>query len=714
MYKSSFLLAFFLLLLSIPLLQAQKLPLWFDDALKDNVNRWDLLREGADMLKVNTLGFAPERPYRILARVNYRQIEANGYAALVFGRLDGRNAYLFEVNKEGEYRISQRIEGQSSTIRTWKKAKGISKSGNTLELQHTSEKEWVFRINGDELYRMPARPFFGSEFGFLGSMGMQPERFTVYYDSPERNIAPGLENYKAEKENLGSKINSEATEKFPVISPDGKYLYVLYEEERGEAGAVNQQIWYSQRQADSSWSQLKTMGEPINNRRNNFLVAALPDNNTLALINSYENLQDPNALIALTTRTKEGWAEPKSVVINGLQKQGRWVALNLAADGKTLVYAMQRADSYGGRDIYVSFLEEDGSFSPPKNLGPTINTRGNEHCPFLAADGKTLYFDTDGHPGFGGRDIFVSRRLDETWTKWSEPQNLGPAFNGIGSDEGLMIPASGEYAYLASSENSLGGLDIFRIKMPPALRPEPTALITGVLLDAEGQPLETSIRILDEGGKEIALARSDPSTGGFTLALPGGSRYQLKIEHSGEDKLPPVEAIDLRKLKEYEERDLGTLQLIKPEPPVALQPTPPPVVKPAPEKTIEEEDLDVGKSIRLDKIYFKTASHELLDSSYTQLEELVGLLKKYPRMRIAIQGHTDSRGARSYNYQLSDKRSKAVRQYLETKGIEPERLQSKGFGSEKPVASNASEAGRQANRRVEFLILEKGAARKSD
>jgi outer membrane protein OmpA-like peptidoglycan-associated protein len=415
------------------------------------------------------------------------------------------------------------------------------------------------------------------------------------------------------------------------------------------------------------------------------MVAAMPDNQTIAVINSYTRDATGNELIALTRKQGNGWMMPQAVTVRNAGKQGRWLSLHLAPDGKTLLFATKRFDSYGGRDIYVCFRQEDGSFTEPRNLGPTINTTGNEHCPFLAADGVTLYFDTDGHPGYGGRDIFLARRLDDSWTRWSTPENLGPVFNSADSDEGFMTSAAGDFAYVVSSKDALGELDIFRIKIPEAVRPRPTALVQGRVVCAKAEE-DLLVRVSQEG-KELSTARLDARTRQYQLTLPGGAEYELQI--LGSTETYPPQKVDLRNLNSFETKILGDWSCT-----AVAKPEPKPEPKPQP----------AVSSIGLPQILFATASAELLPQAKAALDALAEDLSKNPQVQIALYGHTDYRNTASYNQTLSEQRCQAVYDYLLSKGVGAERMSKAAYGRNKPLANNSSKEGMARNRRVEILI----------
>jgi outer membrane protein OmpA-like peptidoglycan-associated protein len=326
---------------------------------------------------------------------------------------------------------------------------------------------------------------------------------------------------------------------------------------------------------------------------------------------------------------------------------------------------LQRWDSNNDRDLYAIFMRDDGTWTAPMNLGPTVNTLAEEGTPFIAADGKTMYFYSWGYSSYGQSDMYVTRRLDDTWKKWSEPENLGPDLNTPGWDAYYTLTASGEYAYFVSEKESYGLSDVFRAKLPQALRPAPVVLVSGTVIDKKtGKPLEATIKYeLLPGGKDVGVAHSNPVTGEYKIILPAGAMYGFRAETKG--YIPVNENLDVKKVKEYSEVTRN-LELVPPE---------------------------VGSVVRMNNIFFETGKSELKSESNAELDRLVESLKTSQTMELLIAGHTDNVGNDNSNKALSD-----------AKGIKSDRLKTSGFGKSKPVATNDTEEGRQLNRRVEFTI----------
>ena len=480
--------------------------------------------------------------------------------------------------------------------------------------------------------------------------------------------------------NVGPNVNGQYDDILPVISPDGLSLYFCRSHSPENIGGGRQDIWLSEFQSDGTWGIAKNVGIPLNKRDNNYLCSITPDGNTIIIGDGYSASTNRQRSIAIARRTAEGWSVPKPVVIKNFYNDNRFGEYSLANDNRTLILAVERKDSRGGKDLYVSFGQEDSSFSEPVNMGLVINSLGHEATPFIASDNSSLYFASDGQGGYGAFDVFVTRRLDSTWTNWSPPENLGPTINTSGWDLYYTIPAAGDYAYYVSYSNTFGAGDIFRIRLPEKVRPRPVVLVTGrVLNKATNQPVEADIiyEVLPAGA-EAGRARSTPTTGGYKIVLPAGGKYGFRA--SAVNFLSVNDNLDLSKLTEYTEikRDLYLVP------------------------------IEAGSVAELNNIFFDYKKATLRPESFPELNRITDVLVASPTMTIEIGGHTDAVASDQYNQVLSEERADAVVQYIVKRGgIDVKRLIAIGYGERKPVASNDTDEGRQQNRRVEITIITK-------
>ncbi len=489
----------------------------------------------------------------------------------------------------------------------------------------------------------------------------------------------------AQPERLSETVNSIYNELKPLVTPDGKTLLFSRQYHPGNTGGEDdpEDIWFSQWDEEKGeWAEAENMGPPLNTRGPNFISSITPDGNTviITLGNRYTKNGKMKAGVSVSTRTSEGWTKPVPFEIVNEVNTSKNANYFLANNREVLLMSVQGDPTFGSRDLYVSFLMEDGRWSEPLNLGPDINTAMEESAPFLASDDKTLYFSSDGYTGYGKKDIYVTRRLDDTWTKWSEPENLGPQINSPEDDSFFNIPPTGEYGYF-SRQISATNADIFRFELPKEHQPEPVVTIKGVVYNTKTQrPIQARIfyETLPEGN-EIGTIDSDPVTGEYQIILPTGKMYGYLAEAEG---FVSINAnIDLRDVKVYGEL-LKNLYLVP---------------------------IEKGAKITLNNIFFDFDKYDLKEESFPELNRVVELMKENSEIKISVEGHTDNIGTLEYNQRLSEKRAQAVADYLINEGgISKDRIQTKGWGKTRPIATNDDEEeGRALNRRVEFIILEK-------
>ncbi|GAB3643210.1 hypothetical protein GCM10027423_38470 [Spirosoma arcticum] len=488
-----------------------------------------------------------------------------------------------------------------------------------------------------------------------------------------------------QKENLGKTVNSPGQEVAPVISPDGRTLYFTRNFNKANIGGADRQdVWYSTLESGASgttptWGEAINIGAPINNTGDNAISGMGPDGRTAYLINIYRPDGGLSFGISKSIRTKAGWSQPVECKIanNYNLHEKNQLEFCVSPDGRAIILAVQRKDTRGDRDLYVSLLRSDRSWSEPVSLGAVVNTAEFESSPFLAADGRTLYFTSAGHPGYGDGDIFVARRLDDSWGNWSEPENLGPAINTDEWDGYFTIPASGDFAYLSSRAGSMGEDDIFRLKLYPAIKPDPVAIISGQVLDAKTKkPIASEVvSSLFNDTKDVAKVDYSPEMGEFKLILPTQKVYNLTARKEG--YFPTTETLDLSKDKRF--RDIRrNLYLVK---------------------------IESGEKITMREVLFEQGQFTLEPGASAELDRVAEMLTSYPNMALLVEGHTDNQGDWEPNMKLSEDRVRVVKAYLTGKGIAETRIQTKAWGPSKPIASNETDERRKLNRRVEFTIL---------
>lgn len=409
--------------------------------------------------------------------------------------------------------------------------------------------------------------------------------------------------------------------------------------------------------------------------------------------------------IYISEATADGWTTPQNLgrVVNSPYWDGQ---PSMTADGSTMYFSSSRQGSIGNsEDIYVVYRGTGGSWTRPINLGDVVNTRFNDRSPFISADGKTLYFSSNGHPGYGNHDIFMTRKLDDgTWTK---PVNIGAPINAFGEDAYLSIPARGDTVYYSSQrDDASGDLDIYKAKLPTQFRPGPVTVVAGRVIDKKtSKPVAATINVTDLANDElVAVYRANPVSGKFFITLGTGKLFGITATAPGyvfySENYTVPDTIPYREIvHDLPLTPLGNLATNEP----TVDPYKPPVKDPV---KIDTPATEPPRTIiALNNIFFDFNKATLRTESVTELNNLVKLLKDNPKLRIEVAGHTDSLGTAEINNRLSQQRADAVRQYLVDKGIAAARLRAKGYGSTQPIATNDTEEGRQQNRRTEFEIL---------
>lgn len=490
-------------------------------------------------------------------------------------------------------------------------------------------------------------------------------------------------------EALDKNVNSEYSELNPLLSPDGKTLYFSRKNHPGNMGGVNdkEDIWYSELDSAGHWEIAKNMGPKFNNESPNFvntIQSVTPDGRSAIMVlgNKYEPNGKMLAGVSVSSNIGGSWSKPVALNIANDYNFNEKSNYFLTNNRKTLILSVEREDSQGDRDLYVSFMQDDSVWTQPLNLGDVVNTANEESAPFLAADDKTLYFSSKGFSGYGGSDIYVSRRLDDTWTSWSDPENLGPEINSPLEDLFFNIPAASEYAYYSRGVTETN-MDIFRVKLPIVKSPDPWVTVKGKIIDATtGKPIGAKIiyeRLPD--GKELGIAQSNAETGEYEIRLPAGHLYGVRAE--SKERVSENQNLDLRNVTadqviEHKDFNLDPIQVA----------------------AVEE-----NVTIVLNNVFFDFDKAVLKAESFPELNRIVTLMNEKPAMQIEIAGHTDATGPEQYNLGLSERRAKAVVTFLTEKGIDKSRVTTLFFGESRPVETNASQHGRKKNRRVEFKIL---------
>lgn len=262
----------------------------------------------------------------------------------------------------------------------------------------------------------------------------------------------------------------------PLLSPDGRRLYVDRKHHPQNTGGTRDpdEIWYVERLPTGEWSELRNLGPPLNTPGSDVLCALSPDGTEALVFGIYRPDGSKQAGFSVSRWTDSGWGSPQPLRIRNFYNLSQHYYATWSPDRRVLILSLQCLDSYGGLDLYVSFYDSlQGEWTEPENMGSTLNTSGMEGSPFIAPDGQTLYFFSTGHRGFGGMDLFMSRRLDETWKHWGTPLNLGPEINTTGDEASISLTPHGDTAYIVSIDPLTRQPGIYVVCLADSLRPLP-------------------------------------------------------------------------------------------------------------------------------------------------------------------------------------------------------------------------------------------------
>lgn len=489
-------------------------------------------------------------------------------------------------------------------------------------------------------------------------------------------------------------VNSGYDEQNPVISPDGKMLFMTIRSHPQNIDGKRDpgDIWISS-WSENHWPEPVHAGPLLNDRGYNGVAGFSADGTKLYLLSHY----DASGLartqgISVSRKTPAGWTRPENIFIPYFQNKSSIQSGHITADGRVFIYSAETYGSYGVDDLYITIRGNDGKWSEPKNMGPGINTQFQELSPSLSADGNTLYFSSNGRRGLGSFDIFTSTRLDDTYTNWSEPVNIGSDINSDGRELYFRTFEFLGISVYASTKNSDGYGDI-KFKTGKKIIPDSTVLtqqvipveiynnpvtsidiasvrIYGRVLNSKnGEPIAAKISFIGTDTSVVATA----TTSGFGIVVPARKKYSVDVEAAG--YISTLEKLDLQV---FEMREL--------------------------EMNLNLQPIEIGTTVNLKNVLFMQSQPELLPESYSELDLVVAFLKANPQVEIELAGHTDNRGSFRQLMSLSQKRVNRVKDYLASKGIDKKRITGKGYGGTKPVASNDTEEQRMLNRRVEFII----------
>ena len=467
--------------------------------------------------------------------------------------------------------------------------------------------------------------------------------------------------------NAGDNINSADAEYFPTVTVQDSILIFM------RRNGISREDFFTSKITNLGLSKAQPLSDNLNLTDKKGAPSLSSDLQTLYFSAEFPGIGFGRYDIYSVAKTDTSWANPINL---GPNVNSDWweSAPSISPDGSALYFCSNKPGGFGGIDIYVVYKTKKGSWSKAVNLGPNVNTAGDEQTPFIHADNNTLYFASNGWPGFGGSDLYVThKKIDGTWSK---PVNLGYPINTNDNEASVAISSNGIDGYIASDRpDSRGNLDIYKINLPEAARANKTYYFNGFIRDAITlNALSGSVKLSDNNDSSKYMLINVDNTGKFVLALPYFDSLGIQINS------PNHEYASLLLNKEnLTELNGATFDF-------QLAPI---------QKTFSKN---------FNNVFFDLNSATLLKNSNVELNALVEYLQNTPTASILIEGHTDNSGNANANMILSTKRAESIAQFLIDKGIGKNRITSKGFGSTKPIADNISEQGRAQNRRTSFTI----------
>lgn len=438
-----------------------------------------------------------------------------------------------------------------------------------------------------------------------------------------------------------------------------------------EQSPFNQDIWVA-RSIDYEFDKVEHPGFPLNNALPNSVSTIDPTNQDLIVINQFVEGGGMLKGFSKVSRDDLGnWTFPAPIEINDYHNSGPDVNVTMSTDGKVMIMSLERDDGYGKSDLYVSFKNEEGKWTTPKNLGRKINSPFSEATPHLSENMRTLYFCSKR--GRKGTDIFVQTRLDDTWENWSAPKKFTSPINSSADDSHPYFNEATGYLYFTSKRN--GSSDIFRVQIT---KPKPKGLaIKTQIRNALTREIVNARVIIKKENYTESLKTYD---GYFKLNLLKGEKCLITIEKEG--------YFDFQKeiaMNESAQISEGEFEL-----------------------SLDLKPIETGTSFTLEAIQFKQSEAMVLESSYPSLDKLSSFITRNKNIHIQIAGHTDNVGDKRALMLLSEDRALTIKEYLAQKGIDENRIETIGYGGSFPLNDNSTEALKSQNRRVEIIISNDG------
>ncbi len=493
----------------------------------------------------------------------------------------------------------------------------------------------------------------------------------------KRNAQFALKNRKIISEFqphvLSDTVNAFAMQYFPVLTADEREL--IFTRRNGSGQDDDEDLVIAGKDDQGRWMRPVSVSPNINSRLNEGTCTISADGRQLIFTSCIGRRGYGSCDLFESRKIGEEWTRP--VNLGPEINSAAWESQpSLSSDGRMLFFVSDRRGGMGNKDLYVSYKLDENRWTKAENLGDKINTPYEEISPFIHVNGRTLFFASNGKPGFGGYDIYRTERENG---EWIDPVNFGFPVNTHEDQFSLFITANGKYGFYSHEDNlKANSSKIVEITIPEELQLRyKSNYVKGIVRDKKtGKPLKAQVELFNINKNELTSSvRSDSVTGEYLMVLTQGADYGLYVSRPGY----LFQSLNFN----YEVQE----NLV----PVALD--------------VFLEPVETGASGVLNNLFFDFDKYALQDKSFTELDKVIRFLKENPKIRVEISGHTDNAGTLAYNLQLSQKRAQSVATYLITHGIEAARLIQKGYGAQKPLKPNDTDENRQINRRIEFRVI---------
>lgn len=630
------------------------------------------------------------------------------FSSAVFGQtptysiIDGRAIKLFQegeqltVSRKYEEAVNSylaAINREASFLEAYVKASQV-----LMTMGKLPEAERIALQGKAKLSGKNARPKNATEFGWLfANLYLKQGRFSEAY-SQFLEVSPLLDDgfkkslyyiqMKSQMDFIGTQLGKEQTirkeilnsplnefqlQYFPVLTADGEQI--LFTKRDGTGNFDKEDIYTAFVTPNGEWTKPQSIAQTINSPYNEGTCSITADGNILIYTSCDAPDSQGSCDLYVAYKINGAWQRPTNM---GTKVNSRsWDSQpSLSADGRILFFSSNRKGGFGGNDIWYSVRQKDGTWSEAKNLGNTVNTEKDEISPFMFFNNEILFFASEGHQGFGGMDIFLSRVKNGDF---QAPENLGLPINDQLDQVALFITAKKDYAYYTELNASDGAKDrsfLYRFKFPEDISIGENLTITeGKVYNAKsGEPISATLSLVSlANDSTIYQFQSDGKTGDFMMLYPEKAISGLYVEKEG--YLPKIYNVERDKVKNV--KDLK----------------------------VELVPISAGEEFVFENVFFDFDKYDLKPESQASLRRLQKFLLENPNVNILITGHTDNVGSSGYNQTLSLQRARSVQEFLINSGLHPGRVLVEGKGDKEPMVPNTTAENQALNRRITIKIL---------